>query len=77
MGNTTSVTGVDPKSRLGLCGKLRAFVVRCGKLKVDMGATEWQAHSVRGFISGGLGKKMGLTVESFKRPDGERAYRLA
>ena len=42
-----------------------------------MDATDWQAHSVRGFISGCLGKKMGLTVESFKRPDGERAYRLA
>ena len=42
-----------------------------------MSATAWQAHSVRGFISGSLGKKMGLTVESFKRPDGERAYRLA
>ena len=42
-----------------------------------MSATAWQAHSVRGFISGSLGKKMGLTVESFKRPDGDRAYRLA
>ena len=42
-----------------------------------MTATGWQAHSVRGFISGGLGKKMGLTVESFKRTDGERAYHIA
>ena len=38
-------------------------------------ATAWQAHSIRGFVSGGLGKKMGLAVESFKRADGERAYR--
>ncbi len=42
-----------------------------------MGATEWQAHSVRGFISGGLGKKMGITVESFKSETGDRAYRVA
>ena len=42
-----------------------------------MSATGWQAHSVRGFISGSLGKKMGLTVESFKRPDGVRAYKVA
>ena len=46
-------------------------------LKEIMDATGWQAHSVRGFISGSLGKKMGLTVESFKRPDGVRAYRIA
>jgi hypothetical protein len=42
-----------------------------------MSATNWQAHSVRGFISGALTKKMGLTVESFKRPDGARVYRIA
>ena len=41
-----------------------------------MAATDWQVHSVRGFISGSLGKKMGLTVESFKRSDGVRAYRI-
>ena len=46
-------------------------------LKDIMDATDWQAHSVRGFISGSLGKKMGLTVDSCKRPDGVRAYRIA
>ena len=46
-------------------------------LKEITAATDWQAHSIRGFISGCLGKKMGLTVESFKRPDGTRAYKLA
>ncbi len=39
-------------------------------------ATGWEAHSVRGFISGSLGKKMGLTVESSKRADGERVYKV-
>jgi len=39
-------------------------------------ATGWQAHSVRGFISGALGKKMGLTVESFKSAEGARGYRI-
>jgi hypothetical protein len=38
-------------------------------------ATQWMPHSIRGFISGSLCKKMGLAVESFKRADGERAYR--
>lgn len=41
-----------------------------------MKATDWQAHTVRGFISGTLGKKMGLTVASVKNDDGERAYSL-
>jgi hypothetical protein len=41
-----------------------------------MTATGWQAHSVRGFISGTVGKKMGLTVESTKGADGERTYSI-
>ena len=39
-------------------------------------ATDWQNHSIRGFISGQLTKKMGLTVESSKNESGERTYRL-
>ncbi len=41
-----------------------------------MKATGWQAHSVRGFLSGTLRKKMGLKVESAKRGDGERVYSI-
>ena len=39
-----------------------------------MKATGWQPHSVRGFLSGNVGKKMGLTVTSTKSEDGERSY---
>jgi hypothetical protein len=42
-------------------------------LKALMAATGWQAHSVRGFISSQLVKKMGLAVKSIRR-GGERAY---
>jgi len=42
-------------------------------LKALVAATGWQAHSVRGFISGQLVKKMGLRLKSFRR-DGERVY---
>jgi len=42
-------------------------------LQAIMKATGWQAHSVRGFISGHVGKKLGLRVKSVKR-DGERVY---
>jgi hypothetical protein len=41
-----------------------------------MKATGWLAHSVRGFISGTLGKRMGLSVNSAKGVDGERVYSI-
>jgi hypothetical protein len=44
-------------------------------LKALMTATGWQAHSVRGFISGQLTKKLRLKVKSVKR-DGERVYSI-
>lgn len=44
-------------------------------LKAIMSATEWQAHSVRGAISGAIKKKLGLKVLSEVRGD-ERVYRI-
>jgi hypothetical protein len=41
-----------------------------------MEAAGWQAHSVRGFIAGYVGKKLGLAVESTKSDKGQRTYRL-
>ena len=41
-----------------------------------MKATGWQPHSLRGFLSGTVGKKMGLTVTSSKGEDGERSYSI-
>lgn len=41
-----------------------------------MKVTGWQPHSVRGFLSGTVGKKMGLTVTSTKRENGERSYSI-
>jgi Protein of unknown function (DUF3489) len=38
--------------------------------------TGWQAHTVRGFISGTVIRKLGLKVESFRTDDKERAYRI-
>ncbi|HEY2841939.1 MAG TPA: DUF3489 domain-containing protein [Pirellulales bacterium] len=45
-------------------------------LKELMKATGWQAHSVRGFLSGTIGKKMGLALTSTKAEDGERTYSI-
>jgi Protein of unknown function (DUF3489) len=43
-------------------------------MKELMKATSWLPHSVRGFISGTVGKKMALTVKSTKGEDGQRRY---
>lgn len=45
-------------------------------IKELLKATGWQAHSVRGFLSGTVGKKLGLKLESTKAEDGERTYSL-
>jgi hypothetical protein len=42
-----------------------------------MQATGWQAHSVRGFLSGTVKKKLGLTLVSEIGKDGVRRYRIA
>ena len=41
-----------------------------------MKATGWQAHSVRGFLSGTVGKKLGLTLASAKTENGDRTYSI-
>ena len=39
-----------------------------------MKATGWQAHSVRGFLSGTVSKRLGFAVASAKAESGERSY---
>lgn len=41
-----------------------------------MSTTGWQAHSVRGTISGVLRKRLGLTVQSATTDGGGRVYRI-
>jgi hypothetical protein len=63
-----------PKGKLGvLVGLLkRPEGARVGEM---VAATGWQAHSVRGAMSGALKKKLGLTIESEKTGAG-RVYRI-
>lgn len=45
-------------------------------IEAMIAATGWQAHTVRGAMSGALKKKAGLTITSDK-VDGVRIYRIA
>jgi hypothetical protein len=56
--------------------KILALIGRTGgaTLAAIMKATGWQAHSVRGFLSGTVGSKMGLSVSSVKGEHGGRTY---
>lgn len=40
-------------------------------------ALDWQAHTVRGAMSGALKKKLGLAIESEKVDNRGRVYRIA
>ena len=63
-----------PKGKLGaLIGLLKR--PEGADVEEMMAATGWQAHSVRGAMSGALKKKLGLTIESEKSAAG-RVYRI-
>src|SRR5688572_10517873 len=40
-------------------------------------ATGWQPHSIRGFLSSNVRKKLGLKLASSRREDGKRVYQIA
>jgi hypothetical protein len=46
------------------------------KITELMEITGWQAHSVRGFLSGALKKRQGMTVTGEKDEAGVRRYRI-
>jgi Protein of unknown function (DUF3489) len=79
---TSRKAGKAEKSK-GRSGSKQAKVVdllrRASGASIEemMKATGWQAHSVRGVISGALKKKRGLAIISEKSKAGDRRYRIA
>jgi len=79
--NKGGKSGQSPKKATGArqgtkAAKVLDLLKRTGgaTLKELMKATGWQAHSVRGFLSGAVGKKMGLKVTSTKAEAEDRRY---
>ena len=70
----------DPARRPGTKGGVITALLRrdAGATLAELtAASGWQAHSVRGFLSGTLKRKLGYAVTSEKTGDGERRYRIA
>ena len=70
---TTKVESETTKSDVVL-KKLRT--ARGVSVAQIMEATGWQAHSVRGFLSAVVKKKLGLNLTSEVGKDGQRKYRV-
>ncbi len=73
---TTSPAAVRPGTKQALLIDLLKRK-KGATIETIVAATGWQAHSVRGAISGVLKKKLGLAVTSEKVPARGRVYRIA
>jgi hypothetical protein len=71
-----AASAARPKTKLG---RLEAMLRRPDGATVEQisKSLDWQAHSVRGAMSGALKKWQGLTIASEKTVDGRRVYRIA
>lgn len=81
-GKTPGDRGTTWRTRSVQAGSKKAKILKLLKrptgatLEKLMRVTGWQAHSVRGFISAGVNKRMDLRVTSNRREDGQRVYQI-
>ena len=76
-GRTKAKAAAKPEARDGSkTARILDLLKRPGGVTARelMKVTGWLPHSVRGFLSGTVGKKIRLTVTSTKGDDGERTY---
>jgi hypothetical protein len=71
----TSSDGSAPGTKKAACLALLTSS-RGASIKELKQATGWQTHSVRGFLSGEVRKRMGRTLVSETDEAGERRYRI-
>lgn len=77
-GKPKKIDSVESRARLTKQDQVLTLLKRSGGATIDeiMQATDWQQHSVRGFLAGTVKKKLGLTLISSKDKDGVRRYRV-
>jgi hypothetical protein len=68
-----------PQSKTTKQDAVLALLRRQNGASIDeiVAATDWQPHSVRGFLSGAVKKRLGIDVISEKGADGVRRYYVA
>jgi hypothetical protein len=71
-----TVAAAEPKTKLG---RLEAMLRRPEGATIAQlaKALDWQAHSVRGAMSGALKKKQSLAITVSKEEGADRVYRIA
>ena len=78
--NASKTTKAKPGAQVTRDGSKKVVVMgmlaKGATLSELMAATDWQAHSVRGFLSTAA-KKQGLTIESTRNKAGDRFYKIA
>ncbi len=75
----TMVKADDPKlERVTKQERMLTLLSQAGGASIEemMQATDWQQHSVRGFLAGMVKKKLGFSLTSSKLDDGVRRYRI-
>jgi len=75
----TTVKADDPKlERVTKQERMLTLLSQAGGASIEemMQATDWQQHSVRGFLAGTVKKKLGFSLTSSKLDDGVRRYRI-